>query len=178
MMEAGRQYYSRDSRPVSDSNWKKKKKVVRRGKRKGLKPVSTETRNVVHGTLDQTLELLRRRIPQTMTVLVNRPNDPEVSLESFMKRVSWEVGLKAVGASIKLTRFTKPEGYLMEAPCRRTPRFFQVRWPRSPGTRRECLGQLSPFRCSSLKRQMGLTRRTSRQGSQPEAIRGTGRDRR
>lgn len=77
--------------------------MVRQKKRKGPSSASTETRNVASCTLDQKIELLRRRILRMMTVLV----DPEVFLEAIMRRVSWEVDLKAVGTSIRHTQLTK-----------------------------------------------------------------------
>lgn len=87
-----------------------------RRKRKAPEPISTETRNVAPGTLNQKIELLRQRIPWIMAVLVDRPSNLEVSLESLMRRISREVDLKAVGTSIKHMPLTKSGGYLMEIP--------------------------------------------------------------
>lgn len=72
------------------------------------------------GVLARKTELLKKRIPKTLAVLVIRPKDPKVSLDTLMRRMSREVDVKSNNVRVL---HTKSGGYLFEVPSAKDSEF-------------------------------------------------------
>jgi len=64
--------------------------------------------------LEAKVALVRRRVPQTSAVIIDRPTGEGVTLTAIMKRVTSRVDITAIGVKVRTTRITKAGGVLLE----------------------------------------------------------------
>ena len=83
--------------------------VKRKEKKRKTVQVETQPRSVVETKLD----LLRKRVPKTAAVTIDRPPEGG-SLSDVMKKISKTIDLKALGIIVKTTRTTRAGGVLLE----------------------------------------------------------------
>lgn len=64
--------------------------------------------------LESKAALVRRQVPRTSAVVIDRPTREGVTLTSVMKRVARRVELDAIDVKVRKTRRTKAGGILLE----------------------------------------------------------------
>lgn len=89
--------------------------VVRKGGRKPATPsVSTPKPVTQRSRQKEKVALLRKRVPQTLAVIVDCAIGEGVTLTYMMKTVARNVELKALGITVQNTRVTRTASILLE----------------------------------------------------------------